>query len=299
VKRRVLLIALSVVIMTVSVLASCTPKKSSSSSGEVAVSTVSSRLDALEANARSFADQLNALKSVTTTPATAKDWQPAINTVQSTLADQINQLRLQSVTPLAALQSSVDKLNTQWTALSNTQTTDETTLTTLQKTLTDQVTKALADLKTVSAPRYAIVTDVGRKYIDIDVYGAGTYPVIVNIYGDKLLTGEVNTLAADTYSVTDETVLGTYVLTPMAGVPATISSATFPVTISGVTGATGSVTISGLTVNDIPYSIVFNGKQLTVVVEPDKAWLASDTISLDIRDLSGSVSYATANVGSN
>lgn len=145
-------------------------------------------------------------------------------------------------------------------------------------------------------PKFALVTEIGRKYIEVSTYGAGDYPVVVTLYGTGLNIDEVVSTDDD---VVDELLYGTYTLTSASGNTLSVSSGTFtsnvPLPIEPMPNShQHEVTISGLTVSGASYTLTFNGTMLVVVVEPDKEWEASDTFELDIRDMSGEVYYATA-----
>ena len=139
------------------------------------------------------------------------------------------------------------------------------------------------------APKYALVNSIGRRYIGINVYGVGDYPIAVTIFGTGLSLNQTDT--GSNANISDEYIFGSWVTT-VGTIQTTIPAQT--VTIGGQ-----PVVIPAQIVNIPTTTLTFNGTMLVVVVTPGKAWIANDSFEIDTRYVSGTIYSATANVVGN
>lgn len=292
-KKKILLaIAVIAVIALLASVTGCTKKTTTTKTTPV-VSTTDQRFKTIEANIQSQLDKLNALQTEVGKLKSETNWETYINGVEAKLQGRIDALTLDNTklkTSLAATLADQDK--------------------SILDKLTEVDTKlaaAIVELKNTSVPKYAMITAMGRRYIEITVYGAGNYPVVVYIHGTNLKTGEIEVEEIDDEIavVTDEQLTGNYSLvptiTPITSAPVTVTSGeAIPNDPSAPPAAhKHSVIVPGVIINGISYQLVFNGNLLVLIIEPDTSWKNGDTFLLDIRDISGSIIFATANVGAN
>jgi len=298
-KKRIILVTASILLITLLLIPTGCVKKATTTTPTVTVEQLQARIASLESKVASQTNQITTLQNQP--PPTQTNYQPSIDLLK---------------TDLVTLRTQINNLNTS------------------------------------NIPKYAMVTELGRKYIEVTTYGAGDYPVIVTLYGEGLKVNEVDVEDDD---IVDEYLYGKYSLIPSSKI-LNVSSKTFGVTgdttfdvssdtfsisdgtfdvpsgtfetelvepytcnahehsvtvdglevdIEGlevlVDGLTVDieglgVSVSGLTVEGIAYDLVFTGTMLVIVVEPDKEWVANDTFELDVRDVSGDIYYATASV---
>lgn len=286
-KKKILLaISLLVAIVLIISVSSCSKKTTTT---PTSLTANEQRFKTIEANMQSQLDKLNALQAEINKLKSEASWQTYVNGVESKLQKAIDDLALDNTRLKSSLAATLAQQDSS-----------------IQLKLTEadkKIAEAIAELKNASVPKYAFVNNMGRRYIEVTVYGAGNYPVVISLYGTGLKTKEIEVDVADDEiaAVTDEQIIGNYTLAPI-----TTPVTTAPVTVTSGAAIptdpiphTHSVVIPGVTINGITYNLVFNGTLLVLVVEPDTAWKNGDTFSLDIRDISGSVILATANVGVN
>ena len=290
-KKRILLIT-AIVVITVALLSitGCAKKTTTTKTTTSVLTANEQRFKTIEQNATNQLDKLTALQTEVTKLKSGSDWQVYVNGIQASLQSKIDALTLDNT-----------KLKTSLTE----------TLSAQNKTVADKLVEldtkiaaAIAEMKTAIAksllPRAAIATDFGRRSIKIEVYGIGDYPVVVNLYGNNLKMGEID-IDDENSSISEEFLSGDYTL---VATPQTINVSSSTITSGAAVPVdpnphTHNVLISGLTIGDSIYSLVFNGKLLSVIIEPDTSWKDVNLINLDIRDISGTLFYVTANVGAN
>lgn len=148
-------------------------------------------------------------------------------------------------------------------------------------------------------PRYALVTDIGSRSVDVTVYGTGDFPVIVILYGEDLDAGQVEAEEND-YDVEAEFLYGQEIRTSLSTYQVTIPGDTY---MSGdaigdpppnahtheVTIPDAEVSLPGLEQDNV-------GTMLVIIVEPDDPWTNGYQFELDTRD-AGDIYYATAAAG--
>lgn len=163
---------------------------------------------------------------------------------------------------------------------------------------------AINSMKTSTLPKYAMVSDLTKRYVEVKVYGVGDYPVIITLLGEGLAAGILDVDKDATYSIEAEYLYGTYTATTSAGttvltIPTKSYSSELIPSDPAPNAHEHEVTVSGLTVSvpNTDLTLAFSGTMLVIVIEPDDKWKAEDEISLDLGDLTGTVYYASASIG--
>ena len=112
-------------------------------------------------------------------------------------------------TALASLQAEVDALVvTDWTSVIDGVNADIVSLGNAVSVIQGQISSLESDMAslTTTLPRYAYVSSLGSKYLNIQIIGAGDYTVVVTVYGSLLFTGEVREVDLADYDIIDEMV---------------------------------------------------------------------------------------------
>jgi len=149
-------------------------------------------------------------------------------------------------------------------------------------------------------PEYVLVNSLSSRFVEVTVYGAGDFPVLVILYGEGLQINQAIADEDDDYDIVSEFLYGQKLVT---------SVAPWNVTIPGGLYTSGDaigdpppnahvhkITIPDTTVSFPKQQLEGAGTMLVIVVEPDGSWAQNSTFELDIRDV-GDVYYAAAVIG--
>lgn len=232
------------------------------------------------------------------------------NTKDTTLTTNLTALG----TRVSALESIINTLETTVAGISD-NTADIATLTALVNVVQSQVDDLIVligDYEPSSNYTDAQVVYIGRRAIEVMVSKAGDYPVEITLYGDKLAKEQITSPDAD---IIDEFLFGDYtfvssiitVIVPSQEVVVhsqTITSSNPLPTEPAPNNHQHSVVVPAQTITVLPKSVTiptkdltFNGTMLTIILEPDTAWVQDEIFELDIRDVMGTIYFATASAG--
>ena len=144
----------------------------------------------------------------------------------------------------------------------------------------EMIEEAVSGLNFTAMPRYAMVSNMAEKltgiYIDVSVYGKGSYPVLITLYGENLEDAEVSVKGSEC-DIAVAYLYGDYEL----------ESVVAPVFIVS----------HNLTLDMTNYNLTFTGTKLVNVVMSGEAWDGLDLIEMKVTGEDVVVCFAAAAVG--